>query len=74
MRPYVAEIHQVMHFIRNNILKKLLSLMAMVLEAPESEIQATHSLGGSKTEYIRYMMCDARGAEESEKYRNLFLS
>ncbi|KAF4123090.1 Isopenicillin N synthase [Geosmithia morbida] len=74
IRPYLEETHEVMHFIRNNILKKLLALMAMVLEVPESDIQATHALGGSKTEYIRYMVCEPRPREESEKYRDIFLS
>ncbi|KAJ3948501.1 uncharacterized protein N0V96_002756 [Colletotrichum fioriniae] len=46
----------------------------MILEVPEEVIQATHAPGGSKTEYIRYMMCEPRSKEESEKYRDIFLS
>ncbi|KAL4783650.1 hypothetical protein BJX76DRAFT_368237 [Aspergillus varians] len=74
LRPYLKETQEVMQFIRSNILKKLLTLMAMVLEMPEEEIHATHAPGGSKTEYIRYMMCEPRPKEESEKYRDIFLS
>lgn len=74
LQPYLEETQEVMHFIRNNILTKLLSLMAMVLEAPEDEIQATHSLDGCKTEYLRYMSCEPRPKDESEKYRDIFLS
>lgn len=44
-----------MHFIRTNILAKLLKLMAMILEVPEEVVLATHAPGGSKTEYIRYV-------------------
>ncbi|KAI0111064.1 hypothetical protein GGR51DRAFT_508743 [Nemania sp. FL0031] len=74
MRPYLKETQEVMSFIRNHILKKLLTLMAMVLEVPDEVVQATHAPGGSKTEYIRYMMCEPRPKEESEKYRDIFLS
>lgn len=74
LRPHLKETYEVMHFIRNHILKKLLTLMAMVLEMPEEEIHATHALGGSQTEYIRYMMCEPRPKDESEKYRDIYLS
>lgn len=74
LRPHLEETHEVMHFIRNNILKKLLTLMAMILQVPEEVVQSTHAPGGSKTEYIRYMMCEPRPKEESEKYRDIFLS
>ncbi|KAH6720567.1 gibberellin 2-oxidase [Leptodontidium sp. MPI-SDFR-AT-0119] len=74
IRPHMNEIYDVMTFIRVNILKKLLTLVAMILEVPEEEVWATHSEGGSKTEYIRYMLCEPRSKEESEKYRDIFLS
>ncbi|EXF78240.1 hypothetical protein CFIO01_00235 [Colletotrichum fioriniae PJ7] len=74
MRPYMQETQEVMQFIRTNILKTLLTLVAMILEVPEEVIQSTHAPGGSKTEYIRYMMCEPRSKEESEKYRDIFLS
>ncbi|QKX60330.1 uncharacterized protein TRUGW13939_07473 [Talaromyces rugulosus] len=74
MRPYLQETQEVMQFIRSNILKKMLTLMAMILEVPEEVVHATHAEGGSSTEYIRYMMCEPRPAEEREKYRSIFLS
>lgn len=74
MRPYLKETQEVMQFIRTNILKKLLTLVSMILEVPDEAVQATHASGGSKTEYIRYMMCEPRPQEESEKYRDIFLS
>ncbi|KAI0896214.1 gibberellin 2-oxidase [Annulohypoxylon nitens] len=74
LRPYLKETHEVMQFIRTNILKKMLTLMAMILQVPEEVVQSTHAPGGSKTEYIRYMMCEPRPKEESEKYRDIFLS
>ncbi|KPM41807.1 hypothetical protein AK830_g4736 [Neonectria ditissima] len=74
LRPYMQETNEVMHFIRTNILIKLLKLVAMILEVPEEVVLATHAPGGSKTEYIRYMMCEPRSKEESEKYRDIFLS
>ncbi|UQC79546.1 uncharacterized protein CLUP02_05026 [Colletotrichum lupini] len=48
--------------------------VAIILEVPEEVMQSTHAPGGSKTEYIRYMMCEPRSKEESEKYRDIFLS
>ncbi|KAH7166401.1 gibberellin 2-oxidase [Dactylonectria macrodidyma] len=74
LRPYLPETNEVMHFIRTNILIKLLRLVAMILEVPEETVVSTHAPGGSKTEYIRYMMCEPRSKEESEKYRDIFLS
>lgn len=53
--PHMQEINDVMAFIRNNILVKLLKLVAMILEVPEDVVLATHAAGGSKTEYIRYV-------------------
>ncbi|RDW76155.1 hypothetical protein BP5796_06976 [Coleophoma crateriformis] len=74
LMPHIQETKDVMTFIRTNILKKLLKLVAMVLEVPEEVVLATHAEGGSKTEYIRYMLCEPRSKEESEKYRDIFLS
>ena len=74
LRPHMKEINDVMSYIRKEILRKLLILMAMILEVPEETVLATHAPGGSKTEYIRYMMCEPRSKEESEKYRDIFLS
>jgi len=55
LRPFLPETYEVMHFIRNNILIKLLKLVAMILEVPEEAVLSTHAPGGSKTEYIRYV-------------------
>lgn len=51
----MPETNEVMHFIRTNILIKLLKLVAMILEVPEEAVLSTHAPGGSKTEYIRYV-------------------
>ena len=64
-RPYMPETYEVMHFIRNNILAKLLRLVAMILEVPEEAVLSTHAPGGSKTEYIRYVRSKARHARKS---------
>lgn len=54
--PYLDEAHHVMDIIRNNVLKKILSLVAMILEVPEEIILETHALGDQKsTEYYRYV-------------------
>ena len=57
----MPETYEVMHFIRNNILKKLLRLVAMILEVPEEAVLSTHAPGGSKTEYIRYVSFESPG-------------
>ncbi|KAK6207024.1 clavaminate synthase-like protein [Colletotrichum tabaci] len=74
IRPFMEETHEVMSYIRTNILVKLLKLVAMILEVPPESVLSTHAPGGSKTEYLRYMMCEPRSKEESEKYRDIFLA
>ncbi|KAJ5094866.1 clavaminate synthase-like protein [Penicillium angulare] len=74
MRPFLEETYEVMHHIRTKILMKLLRLTANILEVPEGVLLSTHNPGGSKTEYIRYMMCEPRSQEESDRYRDIFLS
>ncbi|KAJ0311312.1 hypothetical protein COL5a_002271 [Colletotrichum fioriniae] len=74
IRPFMDETYEVMSYIRTNILVKLLKLVSMVLEVPEEKVLSTHAPGGSKTEYLRYMMCEPRSKEESEKYRDIFLA
>lgn len=54
-RPFLPETNELMQFIRSNILAKLLSLTAMILEVPDEAVLSTHAPGGSKTEYIRYV-------------------
>lgn len=55
LRPFMEETKEVMHYIRNGILMKLLKLVSMILEVPEEAVLRTHAPGGSKTEYIRYV-------------------
>ncbi|TDZ38065.1 Gibberellin 2-beta-dioxygenase 2 [Colletotrichum spinosum] len=74
IRPFMEETYEVMSYIRTNILVKLLRIVADILEVPEEAVLSTHAPGGSKTEYLRYMMCEPRTKEESEKYRQIFLA
>ena len=55
LRPHMQEIRNVMHRIRTELLSKILTLTAMILEVPEEAMMATHALEGCKTEYLRYV-------------------
>ncbi|KAI9925406.1 hypothetical protein MW887_005787 [Aspergillus wentii] len=74
LEPYMEEVEYVMHFIRNNILRKLLVLVAMILEVPEERVIETHALGKDSTEYLRYMIYNPRTEDDNEKYRDLYLA
>ncbi|PYH93103.1 Clavaminate synthase-like protein [Aspergillus ellipticus CBS 707.79] len=74
LQEYMEEVDYVMHFIRNHILKKLLVLVAMILEVPEERVLRTHSLGKESTEYLRYMIYNPRTDEDNARYRDLYLA
>ncbi|KZF19604.1 gibberellin 2-oxidase [Xylona heveae TC161] len=74
LRPYVDEVNEVIGFIRHNILRKLLALMAIILEVPEETIASTHAFGKESTEYLRYMIYNPRTDEDNDKYRDLYLA
>ncbi|PLB53903.1 Clavaminate synthase-like protein [Aspergillus steynii IBT 23096] len=74
LEEYKDEANYVMHFIRNNILRKLLVLMSMILEVPEERVLETHSLGKESTEYLRYMIYNPRTEEDNTRYRDLYLA
>lgn len=55
LEPHMDEVNQTMHIIRDNVLKKLLVLVAMILEVPEEVVLRTHAFGKESTEYLRYV-------------------
>lgn len=74
LRPHMDEVREVINRIRERILRKLLVLMAMILEVPEEQVLATHALGVESTEYLRYMIYNPRDEKDNEKYRDLYLA
>lgn len=54
------EVRQTMDIIRNSILKKLLVLVAMILDVPEEVVLRTHAFGKESTEYLRYVCITLR--------------
>lgn len=56
LEPHMDEVNQTMHIIRENVLKKLLVLVAMILEVPEEAVLRTHAFGKESTEYLRYVL------------------
>ncbi|KAH8678951.1 hypothetical protein BGZ60DRAFT_555597 [Tricladium varicosporioides] len=74
LRPHMGEVHELIAFIRTNILRKLLALMAMILEVPEEKMAATHAFGVESTEYLRYMIYNPRTTDDNQKYRDLYLA
>ncbi|OJD32510.1 clavaminate synthase-like protein [Diplodia corticola] len=74
LEPHMDEVNQTMHIIRNNVLKKLLVLVAMILEVPEEAVLRTHAFGKDSTEYLRYMIYNPRTEEDNQRYRDLYLA
>jgi len=74
LRPHMGDVEQLITFIRANILRKLLALVAMVLEVPEERMAATHAFGKESTEYLRYMIYNPRTTDDNQKYRDLYLA
>lgn len=74
LRPHIGEVHDLISLIRKNILKKLLVLVAMILEIPAEAMEATHAFGKESTEYLRYMIYNPRTEDDNQKYRDLYLA
>lgn len=74
LRPHIGEVHELITFIRSNILRKLLALVAMILEVPEETLSSTHAFGKESTEYLRYMIYNPRSSDDNQKYRDLYLA
>ncbi|EOD50392.1 Clavaminate synthase-like protein [Neofusicoccum parvum] len=74
LEPHMDEVRQTMDIIRNSILKKLLVLVAMILDVPEEVVLRTHAFGKESTEYLRYMIYNPRTEEDNQKYRDLYLA
>ncbi|KAL4874221.1 hypothetical protein BJY04DRAFT_225271 [Aspergillus karnatakaensis] len=73
LRPFMNEVEQVIKILHDDIHRKLLILVAMVLEVPEEVILDMHRPGGSTTNYYRYMSYFPRAQADREKARNLYL-
>lgn len=70
----MGEVNELITLIRSKILRKLLVLVAMILEVPEERVEATHAFGKESTEYLRYMIYNPRNIDENHKYRDLYLA
>lgn len=55
LMPYREKITEVMLHIRDDVQRKLFTLLAMSLEMPTEKLLATHAPGQSSTEYYRYV-------------------
>ncbi|KAL1616934.1 hypothetical protein SLS54_008139 [Diplodia seriata] len=74
LEPHMDQVRETMHIIRNNVLKKLLVLVAMILEVPEETILRSHAFGKESTEYLRYMIYNPRTEQDNQRYRDLYLA
>ncbi|KAF4813097.1 Gibberellin 20 oxidase 5 [Colletotrichum siamense] len=71
--PFKEEIRHLMQTLNDDIHRKLLILVAMVLQVPEQLVLDMHRPGGSTTNYFRYMSYSPRNDADREKSRDLFL-
>ncbi|KAF5523359.1 hypothetical protein CGCA056_v004159 [Colletotrichum aenigma] len=71
--PFKEEMRHLMQTLNDDIHRKLLILVAMVLEVPEQLVLDMHRPGGSTTNYFRYMSNSPRNDADREKSCDLFL-
>ena len=70
---HYAEIECFHRFVHEQIVYKLLRLIALLLELPESYLIPGHSYEGKSDCHLRYMMSRARpSAEENAKFDNIY--
>lgn len=60
LSPFKKEIRSLMHNLNDDIHRKLLILVAMVLEVPEQLVLNMHRPGGSTTNYFRYVRASSQ--------------
>lgn len=69
---YRAEIEHFQRHIAENIVPKLLTLIAIILELPEDTLVNGHQYDDVSECHLRYMVYRARTAEENASYKNLY--
>jgi hypothetical protein len=55
LRPFMGEAKKVIEILHDDIHRKLIVLVAAILEVPEEVILDLHRPGGSTTNYYRYV-------------------
>lgn len=72
IHQYRAEIEKFQRHIAEDTVKKLLVLIAIILELPEDYLVDGHRYDDVSECHLRYMIYHARTAEENQKYQNLY--
>ncbi|KAK0937616.1 hypothetical protein LTR29_010838 [Friedmanniomyces endolithicus] len=77
MQPQVVnehrqEIESFQRHIAEDVVQKLLVLIAIVLELPEDYLTKGHKYDDVSECHLRYMIYHARNPEENERYQNLY--
>ncbi|KAF6837167.1 2OG-Fe(II) oxygenase superfamily protein [Colletotrichum plurivorum] len=67
-----AKIEAFQRHVVEDVTRKLLILLAIVLELPENLLLAGHSFEDVSDCHLRYMLYHARSAEENAKYGNVY--
>lgn len=67
-----ASIERFHRHIHENIVFKLLRLIAIILELPEDYLLPGHSYEGDSDCHLRYMLYRARSPEENARFENLY--
>lgn len=67
-----AKIEAFQRHIVEDVTRKLLVLLAIVLELPEEQLLEGHRFGDVSDCHLRYMLYHARSAEENEKFGNVY--
>ncbi|KAK1511262.1 uncharacterized protein CCOS01_15024 [Colletotrichum costaricense] len=74
LHSHLAQVERLTNCFRQDLLPKLLALVAIVLEVPEGHLLSTHASATQPcSEYLRYLLYHPRPAESGAQYRDLWL-
>ncbi|KXH27601.1 hypothetical protein CSAL01_00768 [Colletotrichum salicis] len=74
LHSHLAQVETLKSHFRQDLMPKLLALVALVLEIPEEHLLSTHaSVTQSCSEYLRYLLYNPRPTESGTQYRDLWL-
>lgn len=73
MNQHREEIEAFQRKVANDIVQKLLVLIALVLELPEDHLIQGHQYDDVSDCHLRYMIYRARTSEENERYKNVYI-
>jgi isopenicillin N synthase-like dioxygenase len=72
IKANMPEIERIHRFIHGSIIRKLLTLIAIILELPEDHFVNTHTYNGNSDCHLRYQLYRARTPEQNAAAQNIY--